>query len=614
MSLSQGVGPVDGQSLKRKAVYRKNSAREQSRQQNGDHYGDTHETHNHYYALAKEPEASLACTIASALLALRASESGLEHYADGVLCAREHTKVERELRKMKHALSTEIAVLQNIVESLFHGEDEPIDLLILLLDVQRDRWNEPALEASIRCRLGPSCAAFANALHTIKVKAEEIQSALQIGSNGKGPFDLENDSVTKAFAKSKYGFNIKPYWPLIRIIEHSNRRLVRLDGESFNDLEVVGRKIKINHVDTYRKHASTLFELLNAVLVRDCGARHIASLCMGPLETHASVRPVDKEFPLAMRVIFEHDREIDPPPRTVWLVEEAEVRPFEASRPSEDHGPNKRTKVHFSSPHIAGMDTPARRGQRFLIEDLCTSIPQWRERLMSGDYLGELVDMTCSTGHILHLPKVPITERDLASAVKLDYILRRRGVDRLRLLSRRRLALAIAQGAMQLYGTPWMCDNWSKDEVVIFQKTSAGGDSYYACMMARFDQSPRSSKLKPESPTAVNYRKLPPSLVPSHEIFALGIILIELELQTPFEELQTSEDSRYGAELAVYFAALRLLDVLDTMPRYHSVARRCIKAEFDHQRPSLLDRKVQELFFRGVILELEADIQYMEKT
>ena len=101
-------------------------------------------------------------------------------------------------------------------------------------------------------------------------------------------------------------------------------------------------------------------------------------------------------------------------------------------------------------------------------------------------------------------------------------------------------------------------------------------------------------------------------IIRNDTLFALGILLIELCMGTPIDDLHVPEDlnpdgSTHG--LSDYYTAIRLLDSGEISDNYgmkwSDIVRRCILCNFGQSSTSFEDAKFRKAVYDDVIAELE---------
>lgn len=147
------------------------------------------------------------------------------------------------------------------------------------------------------------------------------------------------------------------------------------------------------------------------------------------------------------------------------------------------------------------------------------------------------------------------------------------------------IAASAAWSVLCLSGSPWLGERWDKDQMKFFlEKTTAGREllSQHPCASYMFPGSKAVCPVQSSETDAFNY------LIPNRTIFTLGIILIELCLNTPFEELRQNWDRLRGENTATATLlddceiALSNLDQVyrEAGDSYGYAVERCIKFSF----------------------------------
>lgn len=174
----------------------------------------------------------------------------------------------------------------------------------------------------------------------------------------------------------------------------------------------------------------------------------------------------------------------------------------------------------------------------------------------------------------------------------------------LSLLNRRRIACQLSIGMLRLHNTGWLRGQWGKNEVVVF--TDANRPLLWS--LSIIVNITDSTILAPGAVSSARCRS-----IRNDTIFALGVMLIELALKKPFEEMWTPEDQHAGTH-AEYNAASRLVDKVQEEAgfRYADVVRRCIRCEFDLREDNLEKPELQRRVFCGVVKELLRQVQDLD--
>ncbi|KAI8685161.1 hypothetical protein NCS57_00184600 [Fusarium keratoplasticum] len=179
----------------------------------------------------------------------------------------------------------------------------------------------------------------------------------------------------------------------------------------------------------------------------------------------------------------------------------------------------------------------------------------------------------------------------LTRTISLRHLLlnqnRRQAHAHLALSAKQRYAIAtsIAWSVLHLSDSPWLGEGWDQDEIKFFVDEGSEG-------MKLVSQFPSNSYAfhepttmdQPLSPSTKDFSRL----IPNKTIFTLGVILIELCLKTPFEELrQTLHDESRGQAVSApildqYDTAIDRLDDVyrEAGDSYGNAVQRCIKSSF----------------------------------
>lgn len=168
---------------------------------------------------------------------------------------------------------------------------------------------------------------------------------------------------------------------------------------------------------------------------------------------------------------------------------------------------------------------------------------------------------------------------------------------------RLRLALTIASSVLQLYKTPWLRDDWTKDDIMI-------NDG----MTRRLHDQAYVSRSFPATPELTGHEKK--FLGPRNKtLFALGVVLIELSLGSTIETLRDPDDPLGPDGVpnihTTWYTANRLIDEVydENGKRYGDAVRRCINCDFDMKSTTLDDEAFSQAVYNGVVAQLEDDVK-----
>jgi len=167
------------------------------------------------------------------------------------------------------------------------------------------------------------------------------------------------------------------------------------------------------------------------------------------------------------------------------------------------------------------------------------------------------------------------------------------------------LALTIASSVLQLYQTPWLREKWDKHDILI-KDCDKGPYQEEIYVSGTFSSS--TVKEMTEKPSVF-------SPVRNEALFALGIVLIELCLGQPLENLRRPEDpldtrSQPNA-MTDWETACRLMESveMESGKRYRDAVRRCIWCDFDQSTTTLDNDEFRLAVYNGVVAPLEEDMK-----
>lgn len=197
---------------------------------------------------------------------------------------------------------------------------------------------------------------------------------------------------------------------------------------------------------------------------------------------------------------------------------------------------------------------------------------------------------------------------------------RRESLGKLSGQQRLSIAVTLAHAVLHLHKSPWLSESWSKKDIYFF---SHGIDRYRRPVI---DHPYVSRFFEPQIQLDVNIVPVQNaadygnSLIINKSLFALGIILIELCLNKPFEDL--CAEARSPGALApdeplstaeTYAVATGLVEAVydEQGMQYGHVVQRCLKCEFGVQdsKKQLDIDAFRALVYEGVLAPLEDDLK-----
>ncbi|KAL0263754.1 hypothetical protein SLS55_002736 [Diplodia seriata] len=165
-----------------------------------------------------------------------------------------------------------------------------------------------------------------------------------------------------------------------------------------------------------------------------------------------------------------------------------------------------------------------------------------------------------------------------------------------------RSAVLLSANLLQLYRTPWLTETWSHDDIAFFESADGGGGLEEPFVS-------RPSLHQSNNGLADSTFSPWDGPVRNQFLFGLGVLLIELCLDAPFEELRRRRekgrrDLAVSSDLTV--ANLLLEEVAEEFgPYYSSAVRRCIRCDFDTDKMDIEDVAFRKAVYEGVVVPLE---------
>jgi hypothetical protein len=168
----------------------------------------------------------------------------------------------------------------------------------------------------------------------------------------------------------------------------------------------------------------------------------------------------------------------------------------------------------------------------------------------------------------------------------------------------RRLAVPLAASVLHLHDTPWLSKTWDNHQVSLFRRNGKLLASHPFFSLG-LETVPRPTSIAPDTSIATR-------VIRNYTLFALGIMLIEMCMSKPINELhESSELNTDGTkhDLSDYQTATRLLDMEEVSDRFgqrwSDVARRCIYCDLNQPRTSFEDCGFQQAVYNQIFAELE---------
>jgi hypothetical protein len=167
------------------------------------------------------------------------------------------------------------------------------------------------------------------------------------------------------------------------------------------------------------------------------------------------------------------------------------------------------------------------------------------------------------------------------------------------------IARQLAAAVLQFHTTPWLESSWRSKDIVCFANTNQSSSSLTTPHLNVQIRTPHTPQ---PQPSTHSYQR--PSLVQNPYLFSLGLILLELAFQKPLSSLRveslgfTDGDETTDTD---FFTADRVSKSLGSRlgVGYAKMVRKCLRCDFGEGVTDLGDQRMQDIFYRDVVEELE---------
>lgn len=389
-------------------------------------------------------------------------------------------------------------------------------------------------------------------------------------------------------------FKFKDYWSIVNRIERSNSKMEALLAGSITLEPVRKSRQKYPDFEQVSGNASSIFKAVTESLSTSCINDHLISASLRSIVGSAqkTISFSNEPEESMVRVLVQHDTSRLPCTTGFKPVAEADIRPW-----SKNDGSTGR----MNGPLVL-------RSQVREIQDLCQSL---NEDKTSEPCVGLLTASQAllepQRQYAVYRPLKPFfSQHSGASTSTLSSLLLRKPKLKMSESAKRQMAVRLAQGLIQLSGTPWMHSRFSRNNITLL-RTPAG-------VAADFPFITASSKALQVNGSYDLVRGIQRRILIQNDLlFALGILLIEIWLERPIDYLHRPEElGKDGKkdDLADFYAACRLEGRIysDAGTRYGDVVRRCIRCQFARPQPDLTDPLFRKEVYDGVVAELEAGL------
>ncbi|KAI8691968.1 hypothetical protein NCS56_00191100 [Fusarium sp. Ph1] len=441
-------------------------------------------------------------------------------------------------------------------------------------------------------------------------RTSKLLGDLDIDIDGKPQWtDDSPDRARWEWRRVKRSFATKKNRSLIDDLRKWNQDLrnclERTEVSAEDDTRQVQALIKgfnLKHCDSVRACLKSFHRALRSALQCSCSSSHQAAIDLdwnlGPLR---SPWIFSAGLSYETRPELPHSwRKFHVTPKGNGLVDSKPIttRPARTQTKSSSsslfrmvHRPPPRT--HSTTPGPVQDTTPPPPPEQF-IANLCGQVrTQCAPWCITGCLQDPEADKNQQFSHFL-LNQHSKELSSLTRTISLRHLLlsqnRRQAHSHLALSAKQRYAIAtsIAWSVLHLSDSPWLGEGWNQDEIQFFVDEGNEGmhlvsqfpsNSYAFHRPATIDQ--------PPSSTTRDFSRL----IPNKTIFTLGVILIELCLKTPFEELRHDELEGHAVSASIldrYNTAINRLDDVyrEAGDSYGNAVQRCIKSSFQGSEPT----------------------------
>ncbi|KAF2016662.1 hypothetical protein BU24DRAFT_423039 [Aaosphaeria arxii CBS 175.79] len=550
--------------------------------------------------------------------------ASLEFYADGIAVTKRYLKFKHDFKSMLVELKTENTMCINSITMLLIGVVKPKEMNDFLEDPCGDKWKDPKFEKKLKERLGTTYESYLDTIREMNNVAIVFKQRLKLNDSGQPQF-TDQKTFKEHYKRLKFSIQKSDYGDLMSRLKQSNTALHRMTTQTIS-LEALQQSSKLHRAQAIPKfnvindRAHGFYSALRSGWKCPCHANHSVSLRLETrMDDVASDDDSEDSDDESMRdpfhVLFRYSHlhaasPTSPGSPKPWTWEEADVRIVEKqSVPTPAaSGPGPKGVRFASQARNAVKAALDPNSNMKPIQDLCAAICtlQQPQREVCLELLATEIAKQKYGVHI-YPEKDPPQNPEAWTVKSLRHVLQDSKFTR---HDRLRLAVTLASSVLQLHETPWLDDNWSKDQI-FFIKRSDKTIYDHPFVSQHFNTTQQST------PTP-----LPAALtrvIRNQTLFALGVSLIELWYGKHLSELHKLEDGPKDTGdimndlMTNYATADRLVDELysEAGGKYSDAVRRCIRCDFDHRAKSLEDATFQKAVYQGVVNQLKENFDFL---
>ncbi|KAL3455277.1 hypothetical protein BJX64DRAFT_295203 [Aspergillus heterothallicus] len=533
---------------------------------------------------------------------------------------------------VRRILKTQRTKFRTVTETLLsYATDSPDDAQSMAMDYDHHSWCSKDIESRACNYLGSESGLCLKLVVELQEKLSMVADfAARLRAQKEN--NKEHPNVERDMDDLKT--SLEDVGSLIRVLSSAipeHRRLEQQPEKPVPTSNAVARAI--DHFRTIQKAANSLYDALEKSCIEH--PLHNVHLSLQPRLNGTSTQV---EFSVALG--GSSTPELGKGSKSIWFNVESIIKSTAASteitsrsyivteglpgkRCSEDEEGSRtggRKRVRFQSisrsiPSPVSGTFKLNVPDLFLQRNLCTVVQRQLHAQLSlcNNCIGILGDSTVCR-HLLYINPNAGNAATSASLAELISLSKKNSSKRLGTYDRVRLAKSLATAVLYYHTTPWLTRDWRSEDVRFFGKADDGTSLL------------RSSEALPYISACVQATGLElASHIPSEYdmiirnpvLFSLGVMLLELAYQSPFDDLKHDIDLWQGTlPFANYVAAKRLVEDVNVhvSASFKRIVKKCIDCDFgqdaDFQSPALQDAFYYQVI--GGLEELEKKLQSLQ--
>ncbi|KAL1638680.1 hypothetical protein SLS58_008712 [Diplodia intermedia] len=527
----------------------------------------------------------------------------LKAYSSGASTIRRYIRYQRPLKSLSTELGIEYVLYQNACERLLDGlVDDNTEREALLQKPGGPAWKNQELERKLQKRLSKGYPFFVDTVKDIELAVSDLMKLLKFSLDGQPQFNAAN-GFEKEYQRLSFSLKKSKYDDLVSTVRKHGAALRELTNQSIV-LEPRRSARRLPDFDLIRSYAASIYTTFCTALQCNCQTTHVLHLRLENLKNCCSILDLP-----CFRVVLQYSSSMTLHSQAPWRIEALDIRynHGEAHRSALPEKPRMGKRgVRFSPApsanpaQIAPVPTPLR------VKQICGAIHGLKKTCM-GDYIGFIEDEPNGRKLDLYQPRKTTqtqTQSSLQPALLSLHEALTRDTSRRRHFPKAnglRSAVLLSANLLQLYRTPWLTETWSHDDIAFFESADGGGLEEPFVSRPSLHQSNNGLADSGFSPWDGPVR--------NQSLFGLGVLLIELCLDAPFEELRRrrkkgQRDLAVSSDMTI--ANLLLEEVAEEFgPSYSSAVRRCIRCDFDTEKMDIEDVAFRKAVYEGVVIPLE---------